>query len=173
MEPQQAVPDPITQAALRSLKDIAVPPPVSWMPQTWGWFLVAAFLLAAAGVLFLIWLRHYAANAYRREAVGQLSLIEQRMNTPLTRQDAVRELALLMKRVALASSGRTETASLSGASWAKFIDGHVESGAGHALRRMLDDGEYHDEADAGSLPEDGADLIADARKWIERHHVSA
>ncbi len=174
MEPQQAAPDPLTEAALRSLKDIALPPPVSWMPQTWGWVLLAMALLAAAGVIVLVWWRRFEANAYRREALGQLVLIERRIKDPVTRQDAVHELALLLKRVALAISGRSETASLSGASWVRFIDSRTENGAGQALGKMLDDSEYHGEDDAGSLYTDGgADLIADARKWIEQHHVSA
>ncbi len=173
MEPQQPAPDPLTEAALRSLKDIALPPPVSWMPQTWGWVLLATVLLVVAGVTVLVWWRRFEANAYRREALGQLVLIERRIKDPVTRQDAVHELALVLKRVALASSGRSETASLSGASWVRFIDSRTENGAGQALGKMLDDGEYHGEDDAGSLyTDEGADLIADARRWIEQHHVS-
>ncbi|WP_455271586.1 DUF4381 domain-containing protein [Rhizobium herbae] len=173
MEPQQPAPDPITEAALRSLKDIAVPPPVSWMPQTWGWALAAVILLVLLVILFLIWLRRYQADACRREALRQLTFIEQRITDPIARPDAIHELALLLKQVALASGDRAETASLSGAAWVRYMENRTENGVGASLGKMLDDGEYRGANHAADMPSDGgAKLIADARRWIEYRHVS-
>jgi hypothetical protein len=41
------------------------------------------------------------------------------------------------------------------------------------LERLLDDFEYRDEGSFAALsPSVGDDLLLDARRWIERHHVS-
>ncbi|WP_133707882.1 DUF4381 domain-containing protein [Rhizobium sp. BK313] len=174
MEPQASHLDPITEAALRSLHDIAIPTPVSWMPQTWGWIVVGLVLLVGLMFAFLLWLRRYRANAYRREARRILDEIEIRIRNPETRQDAIHELACLLKRTALAAWPRDQVACLSGAAWVHFLDGHAEGGAGNALARLLDDAEYRDSSSIGGLPQnDGDDIAAAVRGWIERHHVSA
>ncbi|MCV9965225.1 DUF4381 domain-containing protein [Pararhizobium sp. BT-229] len=170
MAAQQTAPDPLTETALRSLKDIAVPQPVSWMPQTWGWALLAILLLAAATAVFILWLRRYRANAYRREALGLLDGIEQDLQNPATREQAIHQLAEVLKRAALAGCGRTEVASLSGAAWVRFLDDHGGSDAGHALNALLDDVEYQGGAHVDAV---AATLVPAARIWIRRHHVSA
>lgn len=175
MEQHSPAPDPLTEAALRSLKDIAMPPPVSWMPQTWGWALVMVMLIMALLAVMLIWRRRYKAEAYRREALRQLALIERQMmmRDPLARQDAVHELARLLKQVALAKGSRSEVASLSGAAWIAYMDSRAKSGLGTALRKLLDDGEYHGPVKAtGVSPNAGSALMDDARTWIEENHVS-
>ncbi|MFS8115222.1 DUF4381 domain-containing protein [Rhizobium jaguaris] len=174
MEQQTSQPDPMTEAALRSLHDISMPTPASWMPQTWGWMVLGLILLAGLTLAFLLWLRQYHANAYRREARRILDGIEIRIRNPETRQDAIHELAGLLKRTALAAWPRDEVASLSGQAWVRFLDGHAEGGAGHMLALLLDDVEYRNDANIDGLPQnDGDDIAAAARRWIERHHVSA
>src|SRR6478736_5715722 len=76
MEPAGTPLDPLTETALRSLKDIALPPAVSWMPQTWGWAVLAAILVLIVAAAFILWLRRYRANAYRREALALLAGVE-------------------------------------------------------------------------------------------------
>ena len=44
--------DATTRAALQKLADISVPAPVTWMPQTWGWAVLAAVALALLGWAF-------------------------------------------------------------------------------------------------------------------------
>lgn len=171
--PQASLPiDPVTEAALRSLKDIALPAPVSWMPQTWGWALVAIVLAVILVVWFWQWLRRYRANAYRREALRLLANLETEIRNPLTRTEAVRSLAVLLKRVALAAWPREDVASLSSTAWVRFLNEH-DCHLGSALTRALDDLEYHAEAARADASTSTDDLISAARGWIERHHVSA
>ena len=172
--PQPTPPtDPVTEAALRSLKDIAIPPPVSWMPQTWGWALVAIALAILAAVMFSHWLRRYRANAYRREALAQLDGLGEQILNPATRSNAVRSLTVLLKRVALAAWPREDVASLSGAAWVRFLSEH-DRDIGSILSRTLDDAEYREASGIVSQPSNaGRELIDASRKWIERHHVSA
>lgn len=164
--------DPVTEAALRSLKDIAVPAPASWMPQTWGWALVAIILAILVIVTLWHWLRRYRANAYRREALGQLAGLEAEIHNPLKRTEAIQSLAILLKRVALAAWPREDVASLSSAAWVRFLKEH-DSDLGTALGQALDDLEYRGETATAGASSGTDDLISAARHWIERHHVSA
>ncbi|WP_431673509.1 DUF4381 domain-containing protein [Rhizobium leguminosarum] len=173
MEPAAKL-DPMTETALRSLHDIVVPAPVSWWPQTWGWSLVAALLTLTTLLVFLRWIKRYRANAYRREALTLLEGISGKLRHPATRPDAIRDLAEVLKRAALAAWQRDEVASLSGDGWVRFLDAHDEDGTGDTLERLLDDFEYHGAEIVADLPSNVCgDLVIAARKWIEQHHVSA
>ncbi|WP_086999505.1 DUF4381 domain-containing protein [Rhizobium sullae] len=173
MEPT-AKPDPTTETALRSLHDIATPEPVSWMPQTWGWGVLAGALfvmLALAGVRLML---RYRANAYRREALSLLRGIEEQLRNPASRRDGIRNLGEVLKRTALAAWPRAEVASLSGDNWVRFLHEHEGAAAGDALARLLDDFEYHGAEVVADLPSNVCgDLVVAARNWIERHHVPA
>jgi len=168
---QQARPDPITEAALRSLKDIAIPQPVSWVPQTWGWLILALVLFAA----ILLWLamryRRWRRDAYRREALRLLDEIARDLRSQQTRDEANARLGELLKRTALAAWPRKAIAAVSGNEWADFLSAHQDGEIGSSLRCYLANLEYR----GGATPGAGAidDLLRDARYWIERHHVSA
>lgn len=169
MEPAAKL-DPMTETALRSLHDIAVPPPVSWMPQTWGWAAVAAIASALLLLFAFRAARRFRRNAYRREALRRLDEIEGGMASPGNRDHAVRALAALLKRTALAAWPRTDVAALTGADWARFLDDTGERG--EALDRILDDLEYRRDVTLSSLPSGiTGDAALSARRWIERHHV--
>jgi hypothetical protein len=170
MEPKIQL-DPMTETALRSLHDIAVPPPVSWLPQTWGWAALAVLLGIAVLAALLVWLRRYRRNAYRREALRLLDGIEADIRSPASREKGVHELSELLKRTALAAWPRSDVAALTGQAWLQRMDNR---GADKALARLLDDLEYHDSAAIAALPPDSAnELILNSRRWIRRHHVSA
>ncbi|MDE1993588.1 MAG: DUF4381 domain-containing protein [Rhizobiaceae bacterium] len=174
MEPQAPQIDPLTAMALRSLKDIATPEPVPWTPQTWGWALVAAIIAIALAIALLMWIKRYHAAAYRREAIAQLPAIGAKIHDPLTRLDGIHDLSALLKRVALAEYSRDHVASLSGPDWAKFLNDHSIGGIEPVLYHLLDDAEYrYPNGTDRPLPDDMADPVDAARKWIERHHVSA
>lgn len=170
MEPKLQL-DPMTETALRSLHDIAVPPPISWLPQTWGWALLAGLLGILLLCAFLVWLRRYRRNAYRREALRFLDGISRDIRNPMTREKGVHELTELLKRTALAAWPRRDVAGLTGQAWVERVNSPK---ADNALTRLLDDLEYHDSAAIAALPSDSADdLLLKSRRWIRGHHVSA
>jgi hypothetical protein len=174
MELQAAQPDPMLALALRSLKDIVEPAPVSWMPQTWGWALVAGILLLALALLCRRRVKQYRANAFRREALAMLGGIEELIGDPTTRRSGLHQLTSLLKRVAIAGWGRRETAPLSSGAWVGFIRAHGDAEAAYRLQGLLDDLEYQDDDRLAALTENNAsDMIAAARQWIEQRHVSA
>jgi len=172
MEPLGA--DPVVQTALRSLHDIVLPEPISWLPQTWGWALVATILVASGLVLAVNWIRRYRANAYRREAKAILVEIRRLLDQPATRRDGIRQLGELLKRTALAAWARNEVASLSQEEWVRFLNKHCNSTDTRALGWLLQDIEYHSANTLAHLPSSVRDdILVATRDWIERHNVSA
>lgn len=166
--------DPTTEIALRTLKDIATPTPVSWMPQTWGWLAVASFFLA----IVLLWCarayRRWKRNAYRREALKLLDEIEVDLRSPDARGQAVNRLTELVKRTALAAWPRKDVAAITGRDWIRFLRAHDTGGIGRALEIVFDDIEYQGERTVRNLTPDVVDNLArGVRRWIEEHHVSA
>jgi hypothetical protein len=141
------------------MHDLARPEPVTWFPQTVGWWVVLGWLLAlgllAASHAYLRWKR----NRYRREALRLLDIIEASGDATT----AGSEIATTLKRAALVAYPRRDIASLHGAAWSDFLstssdnDATVESAA-------------TDLASAAYRPDvDGRLLIEAARRWIEVH----
>lgn len=169
--PPPPPPDPVTQAALRTLKDIVVPPPVSWFPQTWGWAVLALIVAVIAVILILHWLKRYRADRYRREALRELDALKAQWNAPSGDEDAVAALAVLLKRVALAAYPRREVAALTGAPWTEFLRNQTGGTLDPALAAMLDDGEYRKAEKAATGTPSVPAIASGVRQWIEEHHV--
>ncbi len=138
------------------------PEPVSWMPQTVGWWVLAAWVVVGAGLLawhaYGVWRR----NRYRQEALAALDAIEARARAG---ESSAEPVAVLLKRTALAAYPREEVARLYGADWARFLgessgnDPVVASSAEH-----LANAAYRADVDATAL-------IEPARRWIEVHRA--
>jgi hypothetical protein len=170
MEPQAKL-DPLTEIALRSLKDIAVPPPVSWMPQTWGWGILALAVAAAILVWCALGYRRWRRNAYRREALKLLDEVAAAMRNPDTREQGINDLSELVKRTALAAWPRKDVAPTSGADWVAVITAHGGDDESPTFNNFFNDLEYQ----RGKPPTSDVvdELVHGARRWIEGHHVSA
>ncbi len=160
-------------ATLAKLADVAVPPPPSWAPQTIGWPIAGALLL-----LVLAWAgwrawRRYRANRYRREALAELAGLPLSAD-PEHRVAALRQMAVLLKRTALAAWPRAQVASLAGGGWAEFLQAHAgrTQDAAPLLAALVQDAEYRDDAVLAQWPEPQVQAVAGAcRRWIAEHHV--
>ena len=132
--------------SLENLRDIVVPePPPLWPPAPGVWVLLIV-VLAVVLALFLLWRRARAKNAYRRAGL-----------TLLHDARTVREVNVILKRVALAAFPRHRVASLYGEEWAAFLD---ETCRGSHFSSL---GGFDPVAEAP--PE----LQSSARTWIRRH----
>ncbi|AZZ76568.1 hypothetical protein CCX46_15875 [Pseudomonas sp. RU47] len=83
--------------SIEQLKELSLPAPVSYAPQTWGWWVLLAGLVLAA---LLIGIRRYVQwrrDSYRREGLARLAQLRSRSDD----LNALRELPELLKRVAL------------------------------------------------------------------------
>jgi hypothetical protein len=171
-----ATQDPLpaaAQKALEGLADLAAPPPASWMPQTWGWAVIAAVLLTGLIAWAWRWRQRSLANRYRAEALRLLSVLESRPRNPETRATTVVEIAELVKRTALAAYGRPAVARLSGAEWLGFVGerGFPTTGAAAELLRDL---EYRGDTLLAAMSDADTKALLDAtRTWIKEHRVPA
>jgi hypothetical protein len=148
---------------LDELRDIAEPSPVSMLPATWAWAVLAALLLALAAAGAAAWLRHRRANAYRRAALAELDALAPALEGG--DPGALAALARLLRRTALAAFPRAEVATLTGDAWIGFLDRTGGSFAAHA--EALTSGPFAPAPPALDAPE----LVGAARAWIARHHA--
>jgi len=138
---------------LDRLAEPADPPPVSMMPQTWGWGVLAVLLVLALAALSIWLFRRYRANAYRRRALSDLRRLSQ---DPAA-------IALLLRRTALAAFPRRDVAGLTGKAWLAFL-----SGTGRACRFEGDPGETLLQAPYRATAP-SRELAALAERWIRSH----
>lgn len=167
--------DPSVRAALVKLADIAVPPPVSLLPQTWGWAALAALVLVLLAWGAARWRRHREANRYRAEALAELDRIAQTLHGGAAPAGTLAALPPLLKRVALAAWPRSRVAALTQARWVEFVHGTERQAVLPVpLTKLLDDIEYRPAKDLDAISADDAQAcVLAAKQWIEAHRVSA
>ena len=98
------------------------PDPVAFSFETPGWYILAGILLMSLILFFVRWLRNYRKNAYRREAVKQLSAIQNSTEGSAI-GSSLQQLLTLLKIVAIQTYGRPAVAPLYGKNWLSFLQG--------------------------------------------------
>ena len=142
------------------LKDPVVPDPVSFLPQTPGWWILIAWFAAVDVILIGNRIRRWRRNRYRREALKSLRSIEKKQDS-----ETAGEIAMLLRRTALAAYPRSDVASLYGDAWAEFLK---RSSRNDRLVSQSAD----DLASAAYRADvDGAMLLKPARRWIRVHRA--
>lgn len=121
MEPDTTTPTPAPApddsliGLIEQLMEPTEPSPISMVPQTWGWVVLALLLLVVLAYGIWRWIRFRRANAYRRAALHMLA----------DAGDDPDRIASILRRTALAAYPRVAVASLSGSDWLKFLDDQV------------------------------------------------
>ncbi len=101
------------------LKDIHLPDAISWWPPAIGWWLLA--LLIPTLLVFSYWLyKRLTRKTALKTAKKTLATIK--LNVELDNNQKLRELSMLLRRVAVSLAPRIEVASLTGQSWLTFLD---------------------------------------------------
>jgi hypothetical protein len=104
------------------LRDIHLPAPIGWWPPAPGWWVLLALLLGLALLLLWLWKKRRARRQadWFRLAEAELGRLQARhRDDPLS---LLRELSVLLRRVAISRYGRGEVAGLTGAAWLDFLD---------------------------------------------------
>ena len=83
---------------LDQLRDIHLPPSVSWWPPAPGWWVLAFLLLAGIGYLLIRVRANWLAKAYRREALQQLKKLKLAFDQHQDSQRYLQELLALLRR---------------------------------------------------------------------------
>ncbi len=143
------------------LRDIHLPPEPGWWPPAPGWWLIAAVLLGA-GVAAYAWRRRRRAYAPHRDVLARLAALERAQLAPV---DALAELSVLLRRLALTLYPRRRVAGLTGRAWLEFLG---DTGGGGAFAadagRWLLDGPYR--RDARPARAELEALFDAAREWV-------
>ena len=111
-----------TENPLANLKDIHLPPAVSWWPPASGWWILAV-LFVFLTVLCAWWLRRrYERSRPRVEALRILKELQVQYEKSPAALTTLRTLSQLLRRSALSFSKQEDVASLQGEDWLKFLD---------------------------------------------------
>jgi hypothetical protein len=163
----------ISVSGLENLHEIVLPDPVSWMPQTIGWYVVFGIILLVIGWWGYSRLCRFRANRYRRLALAELAVLEQDLRRPEKRGKALAEIPVLLKGTALSAFPRIDVASLSGDKWLAFLDQSMRGrGFTEGEGRLLTELAYAPSTKISNLP-DGtiSKLLQLVHLWIKRHVV--
>jgi hypothetical protein len=160
---------------LARLEGIVEPTPVSWAPQTVGWWVLGVVLLGLVSILTLWLIRRWRSDRYRREALIELTSIEKRLHAG--EHGAIVAVAIVLRRVALHIAPRERVASLTGERWLGFLNDHVRRSVfTDGAARLLVEVAYAPLAplacdrNAGDS-DDRTELVGCARNWVRRHHA--
>ena len=111
------------------LRDIHGLDAVSWLPLAAGWwYLLGAFI----AVLLLVGIRYWIIYngpwlGWRGDARRQLRRLKKALSKGEPR-DIASQLSELLRRIAMARSGRREAAGITGDAWLLWLEEHDESG---------------------------------------------
>ncbi|KAF2394900.1 DUF4381 domain-containing protein [Pseudomonas frederiksbergensis] len=83
--------------SIEQLKELGLPAPVSYAPQTWGWWVLLGLLVLAVLLVSARKVWQWRRDRYRREALVRLAELQRRSDD----LSALRELPELLKRVAI------------------------------------------------------------------------
>ncbi len=154
------LPDIFGNYALGDFNEVVSPPPIDWMPQTPGWYVV--------GAMILLWLsrwcwrraRHWYRNRYRKEALLRLRQLS-------GSEDLVAQVNRLLKLTALAAFPRQQVAQLWGEDWTGFLNGQcTQAPFNEEQCQLLALGAYR----PGSLDHDaGERLLRASQAWVSQH----
>ncbi|MDP4640204.1 MAG: DUF4381 domain-containing protein [Pseudomonadales bacterium] len=164
-QPPLAQSSPPAADPLAGLRDIRLPEALHTLPAP-GWWLLGLLALALLGYgAYRLW-RYWRGNAYRREALQELTRLQVNWQVDNNSLEYLRLFTLLLKRVALTHYPRQTVAALTGDAWVTFLDKTLGSheftmGAGQVLIQ----GHYQPQADI-----DVAALHTLGQRWIKAHH---
>lgn len=126
--------------AVLPLRDIHLPPPVSWWPLAPGWYLVlAAVILVALITAFIIY--RYRQCRLRRAAQAELARVRRVYRRHRDPRRLARDLSVLLRRICLSRLPREQVAGVTGEAWLALLDsqlpptrtGEFSQGPGRAL----------------------------------------
>jgi len=105
------------------LKDIHTPEMIGWWPPALGWWLLAILIPLSIFLSVRIYKRLTRKTAVK---TAKKFLNELKLDKSADNCKKLIELSILIRRVAISTSPRTEVASLTGHAWLTFLDNSVK-----------------------------------------------
>ncbi len=164
-------PDP---ASLQNLNDIVLPATVGWWPLATGWYFLIGLSLIGLALLGFRSMRAWVRDRYRRAALHELQLLEDRINRGEERDANLRQIPILLKRAALSAYPRSQVAALTGKDWFHFLNTTAKIPSfTEAITITLNNISYSTgEISAVDSPATTA-LLHTSRKWLQNHQPAA
>lgn len=103
------------------LRDIHLPPPVSWWPPAPGWWALVALAAISISAWYFIHRRRRRPLVLKKQALEELRVLEQ-ARSESDPAALARNLSVLLRRTSLSYYPRTEVAGLVGEAWLHFLD---------------------------------------------------
>jgi heme exporter protein D len=150
---------------LAELRDIHLPPEVSWWPLAYGWWLVAISLLVL--LAFVVRGIRRRRRSVKRFALEELKQLEEGFRVHQNSVELAVGLSELLRRMALARFARADVASLFGKRWVHFLTEHAD-GKHQEVFTLLESSPY---APAQYVQEklNAQQAIAATKDWIRRN----
>jgi hypothetical protein len=156
--------------SIDQLKEMALPTPVSYAPQTWGWWMLLGLLVITASIIAAWRYWQWRRDRYRREALLRLAQLQKRSDD----LNALRELPELLKRTALSLPGTQPVGALGKDDWQAFLQRHCKQPLPADFSQQLSLLAYAPDAALRALPNAQRQQLFDTcRHWVEHHHVAA
>lgn len=155
--------------SIEQLKELGLPAPVSYAPQTWGWWVLLAILLLAALAIATRRYWQWRRDRYRREALVRLAQLRDRSDD----LNALRELPELLKRVAISMPQSQSVAASEQEDWQRFLQQHSKKPLPADFSQQLARLAYAPDDVLRSLPASQRQALFDTcQHWVEHHHVA-
>ena len=107
---------------LVNLKDIHLPPPVSFWPPAPGWWILAVLLSSSLFIGGVLFYRQHKKRKPKTEALRILRDLQILYQNSQDEVASLRSLSNLLRRTALTFHDKDAVASLQGSSWLEFLD---------------------------------------------------
>lgn len=147
------------------LRDIHLPGEVPFWPPAPGWWILAALIVAAAIIGWLLYRRNRMLKlSATRLAREELQNIMARYETEKDPVSLLKQLSILLRRLSISLFPRTEVASLTGQAWLEFLDrktglNSFSTGTG----QLLSEAPYRRKVTA----DDAVLVLKHCQDWIE------
>ncbi|MFV1983348.1 MAG: DUF4381 domain-containing protein [Thiohalomonadales bacterium] len=153
---------------IKGIDEIVLADAISWWPATPGWFVLAFVISVVLAIKLFRLSRRWWFNRYRREALRQLTLVQQTSGTQFL--EVVSVLPYYIKVTALQAYPRKNIAGLTGNDWLAFLDSHYtgpsfQEDVGKSLLRIA----YLPHEKWQVNKQQASQLISMTRLWIATH----
>jgi len=144
------------------LRDIHLPPAVSWWPPAPGWWALLILLVLLLVVARLLWQR-WRHKPLNKLALQELQAIQDAYDKHGDSQQLLQAISILLRRTCMSYVSRQQAASLTGDAWIRQLN---QLGQGDTfsdqLGRQLATGPYSRQPDI-----DVDVLLASSRQWLQ------
>lgn len=147
------------------LAPLSEPSPIEFTIETPGWYIIFAIILVVLIWMSIKLIERYKANAYRRNGLKQIEIIEQNLGKT-SKGNPLYDVSVVLKQVSTVTFGRQLTAELYGDQWIEFLESKCNHTPFTKFKNELKDGLYKDITISDAKLKE---VFSMSKKWIKHH----